>query len=538
MDKLLKDPVYGYISVDKNIMDRIVDDSAFQRLRHIGQTSYTPLYSSALHNRFVHSLGVYNLGRMVSSSLEKSIEDADIIDINLVKSLKKTFELACLLHDVGHSPFSHTGENFYLKKHGSKDEALYNNLTKIIDNDNFSNDFEDSRIKKTLGKPHEIMSAYLGIKLYSELIDDLDFFARCIIGLLYRDEKSYDNQIKNIFIQLLNSSCIDVDKIDYLLRDAYVTGFDTISIDYFRLLKSVVIRKYICDRDDGTPFVKYKLAFKKSAVSVLENVVYAHDSERKWIQNHPTVLYENYIITHAIEVVSKYYQNIRLDVFTYEALLEEGVENEEGVRISLICDDDFIYTMKNCIQDELVNEYFNRKLRRHPVWKSESEFLAYFVKKGDWISSFNRDMSFLDKYLKEEECVILDDKILESLKTKKKFINNNTDISNDEKQNQIARYDRIYNIVNKLKTIANSLDLEFNFVIINSDIFKSGFSKKAIKELLIDFNNIENEITLKSITTLLDADVKEYSDFYYIFYKRTTEINTYDFAQKIFEQFR
>ena len=50
MDKLLKDPVYGYISIDKNIMDRIVDDSAFQRLRHIGQTSYTPLYSSALHN--------------------------------------------------------------------------------------------------------------------------------------------------------------------------------------------------------------------------------------------------------------------------------------------------------------------------------------------------------------------------------------------------------------------------------------------------------------------------------------------------------
>lgn len=538
MDKLLKDPVYGYISIDKNIMDRIVDDSAFQRLRHIGQTSYTPLYSSALHNRFVHSLGVYNLGRMVSSSLEKSIEDADVIDINLVKNLKKTFDLACLLHDVGHSPFSHTGENFYLKEHGSKAEPLYNNLTKIIDNDNFSNDFEDSRVKKTLGKPHEIMSAYLGIKLYSELIDDLDFFARCIIGLLYRDEKSYDKQIKNIFIQLLNSSCIDVDKIDYLLRDAYVTGFDTISIDYSRLLKSVVVRKYTFDKDDGTPFVKYKLAFKKSAVSVLENVVYAHDSERKWIQNHPTVLYENYIITHAIEVVSKYYLDKNLDIFTYDALMEEGIKNEAGMRISLICDDDFIYTMKNCIQDELVAEYFDRKLRRHPVWKSESEFLASFGKKGDWISSFNRDMSFLEKYLKEEDRSILDDKILELLKSKIATINNDASISFDKKQNQVMRYDKIRNIASKLKTIASELNLEFNFVIINSDVFKSGFSKNAIKDLLIHFNNIENEITLKSITTLLDADVKEYSDFYYIFYKRTTEINTYDFAHKIFEQFR
>ena len=67
--KVLKDPIYGYIKLEKDILDKIVDTPEFQRLRHIEQTSYTPLYSSALHNRFVHSIGVYHLGRIASDSL-------------------------------------------------------------------------------------------------------------------------------------------------------------------------------------------------------------------------------------------------------------------------------------------------------------------------------------------------------------------------------------------------------------------------------------------------------------------------------------
>lgn len=60
--KRLKDPIYGYIQIPMTYMSGIVDSATFQRLRRIIQTSYSPLYSSAVHNRFVHSLGVYHLG--------------------------------------------------------------------------------------------------------------------------------------------------------------------------------------------------------------------------------------------------------------------------------------------------------------------------------------------------------------------------------------------------------------------------------------------------------------------------------------------
>ena len=60
--KKIKDPIYGYISIDVDYIKNIIDTPVFQRLRRVMQTSYSPLYSSALHNRFVHSLGVYHLG--------------------------------------------------------------------------------------------------------------------------------------------------------------------------------------------------------------------------------------------------------------------------------------------------------------------------------------------------------------------------------------------------------------------------------------------------------------------------------------------
>ena len=67
--KRLKDPIYGYIQIPMTYMSGIVDSATFQRLRRIIQTSYSPLYSSAVHNRFVHSLGVYHLGAIAAQSL-------------------------------------------------------------------------------------------------------------------------------------------------------------------------------------------------------------------------------------------------------------------------------------------------------------------------------------------------------------------------------------------------------------------------------------------------------------------------------------
>lgn len=247
--KRLKDPIYGYISVDGKILHKIVDTAAFQRLRRIRQTSYEPLYSAALHNRFIHSLGVYHLGCIAV----KAIKD-DLLKTEYKPDWKgeweEDFKLACLLHDVGHSPFSHSGEKFYDFK------AIGNKVKSELTSSEFNSDFDEAVANSKKCKNHELMSAYIGIKTFSSFIKDEEFFVRCIIGYTYDLKDKSDRvtrSIKNALILLLNSPCIDVDKIDYLLRDSYVTGFDTIAIDYERLLKSVCFRMPKDDTD--TPIV-------------------------------------------------------------------------------------------------------------------------------------------------------------------------------------------------------------------------------------------------------------------------------------------
>lgn len=77
--KRIKDPVYGYIQIPAQYMTEIVDTASFQRLRRIIQTSYSPLYSSAVHNRFVHSLGVYYLGDLTATQINKEIKEKGIL---------------------------------------------------------------------------------------------------------------------------------------------------------------------------------------------------------------------------------------------------------------------------------------------------------------------------------------------------------------------------------------------------------------------------------------------------------------------------
>lgn len=119
MSKIIKDPIYGYIKIERDDQMAIIDCPFFQRLRNIVQTSYVSLYPASLHNRFTHSLGVYFLGKKAGENLVAEIKNkySDFYEENEtdIISICETFILACLLHDVGHAPFSHTGEN-YLRK--------------------------------------------------------------------------------------------------------------------------------------------------------------------------------------------------------------------------------------------------------------------------------------------------------------------------------------------------------------------------------------------------------------------------------------
>lgn len=510
--KTLRDPIYGYIDIKEDIIYNIVDTSGFQRLRNIIQTSYAPLYSSAVHNRFVHSLGVYYLGSIVSNSIrEHKDEYSDIKDLDRILEI---FELACLLHDLGHAPFSHTGEIYYLDN--GKRDILHSKIVELTGDKGLEQEIQG---KNYNAAPHELMSVIVALKYYDFLFNneqEKSFFARCIVGYSYSKDTSEGKAIdsfKNCMISLLNSSVIDVDKLDYLIRDAYIIGFDTVSIDYQRLLKSIRFKK-----SDG----KYVVAYTKQAISVIENVVYAHDAERKWIQNHPVVQYESYLLQNAIQELDKKYPDKKL--FSFEALTEEGIEIDGNFKISLLSDADIVFLMKN-LDSNIVKEYYNRNRRRHPLWKSEAEYKANFsVAYNDEV--FNVIENALDVLCKNLNFICksqeLNDIALKKCEENIDKLNETLKVGVDEQKINTVIAEQKKNIawLRVFKNFAKSQEIDFDFIILKENQFNSGFAKEAFGDIKIEFNGLKNLKYFKEVTNTLKADKSQREKFFYLFYRR------------------
>ena len=513
--KRLKDPIYGYINIPDKYITDIIDTAPFQRLRRIIQTSYAPLYSSAVHNRFVHSLGVYYLGNLASYYLGNEIKGKVFSDEDLSRIIE-VYRLACLLHDVGHAPFSHTGEDFYLGE-ANDYRAIHDLLKELVNNPEFETDVPDERSEAAA--PHEIMSAVIGLQEYTEFFindEEKEFFARCITGYKYsviNDESS----VKNCFIAMLNSTIIDVDKLDYLIRDAYVTGFDTVNIDYERLLGALTIIK------NGQ---QYEIAYYKNAVSIIENVVYAHDAERKWIQSHPTVLYESYILKNIIFDICSEMEEGDKKLFSLDTLGWDGQKFNNGLSISLVSDDDIIFLMKNVYNSGLSQEYFERKRRRHPIWKSEAEYKTYILSiigSGGVLETFEKAMEDTTKYLLQRSNAWAIDK--EAIERLKKEIDELEKHDFDPTTKEVQEKDKknILKIMECLWEYAQEKKVECDFVIVTASQFNSGFGKADFPEINIVFKNQSNEKIVKfgDIVSSFEAKERANSNFFYLFYKRS-----------------
>ncbi len=509
-NKRFKDPIYGYIDIEESIISNIVDTAGFQRLRNIIQTSYSPLYSSAVHNRFVHSLGVYHLGCIVSESIGNS--KTEYVEIEQIDRFLEIFEIACLLHDLGHAPFSHTGEEYYLEK--GKRDLLHNEIIKLTADVDLE---EEIKSKNYKAAPHELMSVIVALKDYGFLFEndvEKSFFARCILGYPYVKNVDLKVSFLNCIISLLNSSVIDVDKLDYLIRDAYITGFDTVSIDYVRLLQSIKLKK-----EEQV----YQVVYTKGAISVIENVVYAHDAERKWIQNHPVVQYESYLLQSAIEALKNKYAHINL--FSYDALTENGIEIFKDYKVSLLCDADITFLMKN-LESESGKEYFRRKDRRHPLWKSEAEYKAIFnVGYTDTIFEIvENGLEGLCKYL---NFVCKTQEINENaLSACKKDIENAQSLYSKaltKKENieaMISEKRRHLQWLEALKSFAEEEGIAFDFVILKANQFNSGFAKEAFAKIQIEFNTLQKPCYFEKVTNTLKAEKSSREKFFYLFYRR------------------
>ena len=541
--KIIRDPIYDYIEVDDEYIS-IINSDMFQRLRRICQSSYSPLYPSSLHNRFTHSLGVFYLGTIAFKTFEKEITyKASTLNLNpktiknFVLGNEKLFYKACLLHDIGHAPFSHLSEKYYTnpKRKVSISEELDRAVGKRISPSN-----------KGMAAEHEIVSATVGIRYFGYKdkenkeewsITEKELFARCITGYKYEvknnsDSRKKEKEIKNCLISLLNSNTIDVDKIDYLLRDSYMTGFPNLPIDYERLLKNITVVK---TKDVETPDEKITLAYKKNAMSILEDVIYARDSEKKWIQSHPTVLYENYIIQRAIRLMNKCYNgdDETKHIVCCESLTQEGCNFQNGCSIRLFSDDDVIYAMKyfdELRDDPLIKEYFDRTKRRTPAWKSEFEYKALFgghgpYSVGDGID-LKRIVNRLREWFEKKPSEVVNEDIINQMKDER-------DIEqNAEKKATLS--EEIF-FLEKLK---EKLGNDFDLIFITSHTFSSGFgtSGSDLGEVLIEFRNIKPMKLKYAMPTLVSVNKTDNDEktLFYPFWRGKSN-NEYKLAEVLYE---
>ena len=372
-EKRFRDPVHGYISIPEDICRDFIDTQVFQRLRHIEQTSMRVLYPSARHDRFIHSLGTYHLGKRLFEYLHKNADDETK---SRLARHKKTFHIACLMHDCGHAPFSHTCERFYNynRKTGSASEKpVYRRLKEVYAG---ASDFEaDDSFNP---KEHEAFSAIILKVCYGDALNrcecDVELAARMITGCTYPDETEPDNQIKNILIGLLNGSAIDVDKLDYILRDTWASGVQNTSVDIDRLLAAARIHRGDNDR--------LTLCFHKSALSVLQTVLNARNYLYEWIYGDHTILYYAELLDRAVcKLAGKLSPSNPNDfwetVFSETPFLRPQRLGEAS--FYLPNDGDLWFWLKHFKDDiEEVQEYLERMPRRLPLWKTMAEFRSLF----------------------------------------------------------------------------------------------------------------------------------------------------------------
>lgn len=205
MNKIIKDAIYGHIEIPKLCL-QFIDTPEFQRLRKIKQLGPVHyVYPSAVHTRFEHSIGVMHLAGTAINQLR--------FHVPISERTKELIQLAGLYHDIGHFAFSHLFDTF-LKSTGTLNSHEIFNIPH-----------------------HEERSIYFLKQVNQRLQlltdEEVEFVSDAILG--NEKEPKYLYQIVNN--KLLN---IDVDRMDYLARDAYHTGLPNFQSYY--IIRNMILK--------------------------------------------------------------------------------------------------------------------------------------------------------------------------------------------------------------------------------------------------------------------------------------------------------
>ena len=273
--EIIRDPLWNNIRVDPLAM-RLVDTVAFQRLRYVRQLGLAYLvYPGASHSRFEHALGAYHLAGRALSMLEGRDGVRDTL-----RASAPIIRYAALLHDIGHYPFSHALEEI---------GALHHE--------------EVARPLVTTGAVADILRAELGSDAPEH-----------VMALVRGTSESA--------LQGLISGSLDLDKIEYLKRDAFMCGVNYGDIDVDRLLNSLAL---VDDPDSGRPTV----GISEKGLSALESLLFAKYQ-----------MYRNVYWHHAVRSATAMYKRLvdgalragSLSAETLAGFTDEGLLHELDAR--------------------------------------------------------------------------------------------------------------------------------------------------------------------------------------------------------------
>ncbi len=234
--KIVNDPIYGFIQIQHPLVMEVISHPWYQRLRRIHQMALAGLvYPGAVHTRLHHSLGAYHLMGVAITELRRK-------GIEVTEEEKVAAQIAILLHDIGHGPYSHALEGVLLP-----------------------------------GYPHEQLSLMMMQALNAKMDGKLSLAIDIFTG-------NYPKQ----FLQQLVSGQLDVDRMDYLNRDSYFTGVSEGVIGYDRILTMLTVH-------EGRLMVEEKAIYSIEKFLVARRLMY-------WqVYLHKTVLSAEQMLVKIIE---------------------------------------------------------------------------------------------------------------------------------------------------------------------------------------------------------------------------------------------
>lgn len=224
------DSLYGYVLLHPRIRAAL-DLRLMQRLRHIKQLSTVPLvFSGANHTRFEHSVGVYHLATHVFDTLRLKYGSDDRFATLFTPVKKLALQLAALFHDLGHGPTSHTFELF---------------CTRCLEQDTLGHEAMTTALIEGNIPDHRSVYEFL-THVHTEVDEsrpddrDVGLLEPACIAALARGQAP--GRYKNLqYLGQIISSSIDVDKMDYLRRDALNCGLGTGSVDVWGIIHNFVV---------------------------------------------------------------------------------------------------------------------------------------------------------------------------------------------------------------------------------------------------------------------------------------------------------